>query len=175
MKTTTFAKVAAGATTVLTVTLLYSAHGIAAAKTGKTTTMAMVTQGKTLISQYRCNGCHAADLGGRPHFSPSLHQSGSLKPYTSATFTRLLLTGVTDDGGHVRPPMPVYGAGMMHMGHGGPPPGGMGHGGPGGPPPGGMHPGGMGHGGPPPGGMHMPPPMTKGQAAAIYAYLHTLK
>ena len=170
--TTTFAKVAAGATAALTVALLYSAHGTASAKTGKVTTMASVSQGKMLVSQYRCNGCHGANLAGRPAFSPSLHANASLKPYTSATFTRLLLTGVTDDGGHVRPPMPVYGAGMMHMGHGGPPPGGMGHG-PGGPPP-----GGMGHGGMHemrPGGMHMPPPMTAGQAASIYAYLHTLK
>jgi hypothetical protein len=164
LKTTTFAKVAAGATAALTVALLYSAHGTASAKTGKVTSMASVSQGKMLVSQYRCNGCHGANLAGRPRFSPSLHANASLKHYTSATFTRLLLTGVTDDGGHVRPPMPVYGAGMMHMGHG-----------PGGPPPGGMHHGGMHPSGMRPGGMHMPPPMKAGQAASIYAYLHTLK
>ena len=72
------------------------------------------------MGQYRCSGCHGPDLAGRPGFSPSLHQSGSLKEYKQASFVHMLLTGITPDGSHVKPPMPAYGAGMMRMRPGGP-------------------------------------------------------
>ena len=53
----------------LTVLLLLTAHGTVSAKTGAVTLAAgagQVSQGKALISTYRCNGCHGADLAGRP-------------------------------------------------------------------------------------------------------------
>ena len=62
MNTTVFPKVAAGATAALAVTLFYAAHTPVAAKTPKLTAAASVTQGKGLIAQYRCNGCHSAFL-----------------------------------------------------------------------------------------------------------------
>jgi hypothetical protein len=174
-------KITAGATVALAAAVLAAAHSpvSAAMKHIPTKHAAMssaVSQGKMLVSTYRCNGCHGADLAGKPGFTPSLHRSGVLKEYSLHTFTRVLLTGVTAGGGHVKPPMPVYGMAMPPMGgphHGGMPP-----------PPGGMPPGGM-HGMPPPpggmGGMHHgrrhgppPPPMKASQAVAIYTYLRTL-
>ncbi len=200
MNTSLFPKVAAGATIALASALFYAGHTPAAAKTPpKPVLVASATQGKALVGQYGCNRCHAPNLAGRQGFSPSLYPNASLKEYKQASFVHMLLTGITPDGGHVKPPMPAYGAGMMRMRpgmrpggmrpggpggppdgmrpggpDGGPPPGGMG--GPGGPPPGGMRPGGMRPGGPGgPGGRNMPPPMTPTQAASIYMYLHTLK
>ncbi|MBV9852681.1 MAG: c-type cytochrome [Armatimonadetes bacterium] len=176
MRTTKIPRVAAGATACLAATLFYGAHGPLAAKaTARTTKTAAgsVSQGKALVSQFRCNGCHNANLQGRPGFSPNIHRTGALHDYTQAQFVTLLLTGKKNDGGHVRPPMPVYGAGHQQMppppmgGDHRPPPGGMP------PPPGGMPPrGGMR---PPPGGMRRPPTMTAAQAKAIFAYLETLK
>ena len=194
MNTSLFPKVATGATAALAAAFFYAAHTPAAAKPPpKPVLVASATQGKALIGQFGCNRCHGADLAGKQGFSPSIRPSGSLKEYKQASFVHMLLTGITPDGSHVRPPMPAYGAGMMRMRPGGMRPGGPGGpppGGPGGPPPpggfGGPPPGGFGGpppggpGGPPPGGMrpggmHMPPPMTPTQAASIYAYLHTVK
>ena len=92
MNPTVFPKVAAGVTAALAVTLFYAAHAPVAAKapvkTPKLTPAASISQGKGLIAQYRCNGCHGADLAGKQGFSPSLHQSASLKSYHQATFVR---------------------------------------------------------------------------------------
>jgi len=77
------------------------------ALTGKPSA-ATVAKGKTLITQYACNSCHGKDLAGKPHFSPSLKSTGVLKEYTPITWGRVLNTGVTNDGGKVKSPMPVY-------------------------------------------------------------------
>lgn len=86
------------------------APALAAPKAGaKTpTATAEVAKGKTLASKYRCNSCHGADLAGKKGFSPSLHASGALKEYDAKTWARVLDTGVTNDGGKLKPPMPVY-------------------------------------------------------------------
>ena len=66
----------------------------------------LVAKGKGLISSKRCNGCHGADLKGKPHFSPSLHASTRpMTEYNKGTFVRLLTTGVDNDGKKVGPPM----------------------------------------------------------------------
>jgi mono/diheme cytochrome c family protein len=67
-----------------------------------------VAQGKTFVTHYRCNTCHGADLAGKKGFSPSLHASGVLREYNPTTWKRVLDTGITNDGGKVHPPMPVY-------------------------------------------------------------------
>ena len=41
-------------------------------------------------------------------FSPSIRKTGALHDYTQAQFVTLLHTGITNDGGHVKKPMPVY-------------------------------------------------------------------
>jgi mono/diheme cytochrome c family protein len=69
---------------------------------------ALIAKGKQLSSEKHCNSCHAADLKGKPGFSPSLHASGVLKEYNPTTWARVMDTGVTNDGGKVKPPMPVY-------------------------------------------------------------------
>ena len=61
-----------------------------------------------LIASLRCNTCHGADLKGKKGFSPSLHPTGPIRHYNSATWARLLDTGVTDDGKKVEKPMPVF-------------------------------------------------------------------
>jgi cytochrome c2 len=66
----------------------------------------LVAKGKALISAKRCNGCHGADLNGKPHFSPSLHASKRpMTEYNKGTFVRLLTTGVDNDGKKIGPPM----------------------------------------------------------------------
>ena len=67
-----------------------------------------IAKGKALSSAKHCNSCHAADLKGKPGFSPSLLSNGVLKEYNAATWARVLDTGVTNDGGKVKPPMPIY-------------------------------------------------------------------
>lgn len=69
---------------------------------------ALIAKGKQLVQQKRCNTCHGADLNGKPKFAPSLHASGSLKEYNPQTWARVMDTGVTEDGGKVKRPMPVY-------------------------------------------------------------------
>jgi mono/diheme cytochrome c family protein len=67
---------------------------------------ALVAKGKALVSSLHCDGCHGADLKGKPHFSPSLHPNQHpVSEYTQALFVRLLTTGVDNDGKPVRPPM----------------------------------------------------------------------
>jgi len=66
----------------------------------------LVAKGKSLITTKRCNGCHGADLKGKPHFSPSLHASTRpMTEYNKATFVKLMTTGVDNDGKKVGPPM----------------------------------------------------------------------
>ena len=81
----------------------------APAKVAKTNP-AQIAQGKALASSLQppCTGCHGADLAGKKGFSPSLHTSGVLREYNPITWARVMDTGVTNDGGHVKRPMPVY-------------------------------------------------------------------
>lgn len=69
---------------------------------------AQIAHGKALVAGSGCAKCHGATLAGRKGFAPSLHASGVLKEYNAATFARVMDTGVTNDGGHVQKPMPVY-------------------------------------------------------------------
>lgn len=71
-------------------------------------TAAQIAHGKTLSEAKGCNSCHAATYAGKPGFSPSIRANGHTKTYTAKTFARMLDTGVTDDGGMVKKPMPVY-------------------------------------------------------------------
>ena len=77
------------------------------AKSAKTNP-AQIAQGKTLAASDRCNTCHGADYAGKQGFSPSLHANGVLREYNPTTWARVMDTGVTNDGGHVKQPMPVY-------------------------------------------------------------------
>ena len=110
LQTIRLTRAAGVATAALTTLCLYAAHGSLAAKPAKTMKPAAgsVSQGKVLISQNRCNGCHGPDLKGRPGFSPNIRKTGALHDYTQAQFVTLLHTGMKNDGGHVRRPMPVY-------------------------------------------------------------------
>jgi mono/diheme cytochrome c family protein len=69
---------------------------------------AQIAHGKALVAGDRCANCHGANLAGRQGFAPSLHASGVLQEYNASTFARVMNTGITNDGGHVRKPMPVY-------------------------------------------------------------------
>lgn len=69
---------------------------------------ATIAHAKTLVASKRCSSCHAANLTGRKGFSPSLHASGVMREYNPKTWARVMDTGVTNDNGHVKPPMPVY-------------------------------------------------------------------
>lgn len=71
-------------------------------------TAAQIAHGKALSEEKGCNSCHGATYAGKPGFSPSIRADGHTKSYTAKTFARMLDTGVTDDGGMVRKPMPVY-------------------------------------------------------------------
>jgi len=65
-----------------------------------------VSKGKALISSKRCNGCHGADLKGKPKFSPSLHASvRPMKEYNKSTFVRLMTKGLDEGGKKIGPPM----------------------------------------------------------------------
>ncbi len=69
---------------------------------------ALVTAGKGIAENNGCNSCHGANYAGKKGFSPSIRSNGILKQYKLATFERVMNTGVTEDGGHVQKPMPVY-------------------------------------------------------------------
>lgn len=69
---------------------------------------ASLAHGKALAASLRCNTCHGADYAGKKGFSPSLHASGIMKEYNAKTWARVMNTGVTNDNGHVKAPMPVY-------------------------------------------------------------------
>ena len=69
---------------------------------------ALVTAGKGIAENNGCNSCHSATYGGKKGFSPSIRANGILKKYSLTTFKRVMNTGVTEDGGHVEKPMPVY-------------------------------------------------------------------
>ena len=69
---------------------------------------AQITAGKAVAEKNGCNGCHAATYAGKPGFSPSIRANGVTKKYTLATWERVMNTGVTEDGGSVQKPMPVY-------------------------------------------------------------------
>ncbi len=92
----------------LAVTAATVSRGAAPKPTAHAAPAAQIAHGKTLIASNSCANCHAANLAGRKGFSPSLHASGVLKEYNAATFARVMNTGVTNDGGHVKNPMPVY-------------------------------------------------------------------
>lgn len=74
----------------------------------KAASAALIAKGKGLVTLDNCNSCHGKDLKGKAKFSPSLRASGVLKEYNSKTWARVLNTGVTNDGGMVKSPMPVY-------------------------------------------------------------------
>lgn len=67
-----------------------------------------IAAGKALISKDHCDSCHAADLKGKPKFSPSIRWTSLSKKYSAKTFARVMDTGITEDGSKVKPPMPVY-------------------------------------------------------------------
>lgn len=69
---------------------------------------ALIAEGKGIAENNGCNGCHSATYAGKKGFSPSIRSNGVLKQYKLATFERVMNTGVTEDGGHVNKPMPVY-------------------------------------------------------------------
>lgn len=70
---------------------------------------AMAAHGKTLAVAKKCNTCHGANLGGTGKFAPSLRaDSRVVKEYNPKTWARVMDTGITEDGGKVKPPMPVY-------------------------------------------------------------------
>lgn len=71
-------------------------------------TAKLVAQGKQLSQQKGCNGCHGANLEGKPKFSPSLRSNGVLKEYNPKTWARVMDVGITEDGKKVKKPMPVY-------------------------------------------------------------------
>ena len=69
---------------------------------------ALITAGKSVAETNGCNSCHGATYAGKKGFSPSIRANGVTKQYKLATFERVMNTGVTEDGGHVEKPMPVY-------------------------------------------------------------------
>ena len=70
--------------------------------------LGMLAHGKAIAQSNGCNTCHAPTYGGKKGFSPSIRASGITKKYTLKTWERVMNTGVTEDGGHVEKPMPVY-------------------------------------------------------------------
>ena len=79
-----------------------------AAKKPAASPAAQIAHGKAVAESNGCNGCHTPTYAGKPQFSPSIRANGVTKQYTSAKFVRLMHTGITEDGGHVHKPMPVY-------------------------------------------------------------------
>ena len=69
---------------------------------------AQIAQGKATAESNGCNSCHSATYAGKARFSPSIRANGVTKQYTLATWERVMNTGITEDGGHVKKPMPVY-------------------------------------------------------------------
>lgn len=68
----------------------------------------LIAQGKSVAESNGCNSCHTATYAGKKGFSPSIRANGITKKYTLATWERVMNTGVTEDGGHVEKPMPIY-------------------------------------------------------------------
>ena len=79
-----------------------------AAKKPAAAPAAQIAAGKVTAESNGCNSCHAATYAGKKGFSPSIRAGGVTKQYTLATWERVMDTGVTEDGGHVQKPMPVY-------------------------------------------------------------------
>ncbi len=79
-----------------------------AAATGSAASPALIAAGKTLSSEKKCNTCHSENLAGKPNFAPSLRAAGITQKYNAKTFAVVMDTGVTEDGGKVKAPMPVY-------------------------------------------------------------------
>ncbi len=71
-------------------------------------TAAQIAHGKLLSESKGCNSCHGATYSGKKGFSPSIRANGVTHEYNVKTFARVMNTGVTEDGGHVKNPMPVY-------------------------------------------------------------------
>ncbi len=69
---------------------------------------ALLAAGKGIAETNGCNGCHSATYTGKKGFSPSIRANGVTKQYKLATWERVMNSGVTEDGGHVERPMPVY-------------------------------------------------------------------
>ena len=69
---------------------------------------AQIAAGKAVSEKNGCNSCHGATYTGKPHFSPSIRANGITQKYTLTNWERVMNTGVTEDGGHVQKPMPVY-------------------------------------------------------------------
>ena len=69
---------------------------------------ALIAAGKGIAESSGCNGCHSATYAGKKGFSPSIRANGVTKQYRLTTFERVMNTGITEDGGHVEKPMPVY-------------------------------------------------------------------
>jgi cytochrome c551/c552 len=88
-----------------------AAFGKTAAKTMKkpaASGAAQIALGKGIAEENGCNSCHAATYAGKKGFSPSIRANGITAKYTLAHWERVMNTGVTEDGGHVNKPMPVY-------------------------------------------------------------------
>ena len=69
---------------------------------------ALIAAGKSISETNGCNSCHSATYAGKKGFSPTIRANGVTKQYKLATLERVMNTGVTEDGGHVQKPMPVY-------------------------------------------------------------------
>jgi uncharacterized protein YceK len=112
MRQLTAAQVTIALALTVTCTAMLSGNAAIAKKqhAAKTTAASskLIAQGKTLASTMGCNKCHSADLSGKKGFSPSLHASGVLKEYNPKSWAVVLDTGVTNDGGMVKKPMPAY-------------------------------------------------------------------
>ena len=111
LPTTSISRVALGATAALAVAVLYAGTSAATAKSMhpmKAMKAATTASAPALLTQYRCNGCHGANLAGKAGFSPSIKGTGALHDYTQAQFITLMHTGMQNDGKHVHRPMPVY-------------------------------------------------------------------
>lgn len=69
---------------------------------------AQIVAGKAIAESNGCSSCHSATYAGKKGFSPSIRANGVTHQYTLTTWERMMNTGVTEDGGHVNKPMPVY-------------------------------------------------------------------
>ena len=69
---------------------------------------AQIAQGKAISEENGCGSCHTATYAGKKGFSPSIRANGVTQKYTLVNWERMMNTGVTEDGGHVNKPMPIY-------------------------------------------------------------------
>lgn len=93
---------------ILAITVGFAASSGAAVKhmTSGAASPALIAKGRALIAAQHCNACHAADLKGKPNFSPSLYPTTRpMTHYTEATFVRLLTKGLDEKGKPIGPPM----------------------------------------------------------------------